>query len=184
MLIMKKHLEPFISIQVTATVADVLTQLRNKGVAFALVYDAKRLQALLQESHLVSLVDNQNLALSQVLDYFPPLLIVDDDAEGLNTQDVKELALLLKRTSAAGLVVYQDDRVIGIVSRTTIANTLTLETIPYISSKRADELPGNIGVPPRTFICRKCQPVRIRRPRLGGKIPQCPEHGKMDQERV
>jgi hypothetical protein len=184
MLEMKKHLEPFISIQVTATVAEALALLRNKIYTFALVYDAKSPQALLRESHLVSLVGKENHALSQVLDHFPALLMIDEDDEGLNAQDVKELALLLKRTSAAGLVVHRGDRVIGIVTRTTIANTLSLETIPYISSERANELPGNIGVPPRTFICRKCQPVRIRRPRQGGEIPQCPKHGKMDQEGV
>lgn len=184
MLEMKKYLEPFISIQVTATVAETLAQLRSKGVAFALVHDAKNPRALLQESHLVSLVGKENEVLSQVLDHFPPLLIVDEDAAGLDMQDVKELALLLKRTSAAGLVVYQDNHLTGMVTRTTIANALTLDTIPYTSSERAYELSGNIGVPPRTFICRKCLPPRIRRPRQGAGIPRCPEHGKMDQEGV
>ena len=100
--------------------------------------------------------------------------------EVLDTEDLKQFAYLLQQTKAPGLVVYQDNQVIGVIPRGAIARALPLAAITSISTKR---LYGDVSVPARTFICRKCG--ARRRPRVGDEAPICPSdwlHGPMERE--
>jgi hypothetical protein len=125
----------------------------------------------------VTVTSQEGKSLAEVLDRFPPIVVIDGEVTVLNAEDIRELALLLKRTNAAGLVVYQNNQA-GIISRKTIANALLISAIALPGSER---LYGNSKVSPRTFICRKCKPPRFYRPRQGGEVPTCKLHGTMER---
>jgi len=178
-----ENLEPFVLIPTSASVAEALTALREADAPFAVIGDTNQPQTLLQEDHLADLADEEDRPLVELLDQFPPLLVVDGDVESLDTEDLKQFAYLLNQTRAPGLVVYQHNQVIGVVSRGTVAGALPLTAITSIGTKR---LYGDASVPARTFICRKCNPPPPRRrPREGDEAPICPRdwlHGPMERE--
>jgi len=178
-----ENLEPFVLIPTSASVAEATTKLQKADATFAVVGDTNHPQTLLMEDHLAVLTDEEDRPLADLLDRLPPLLVVDGDVEGLDTEDLKQFAYLLQQTKAPGLVVYQDNQVIGVVSRGTIAGALPLTAITSTGTKR---LYGDASVPARTFICRKCNPPPPRRrPRQGDEAPTCPRdwlHGPMERE--
>jgi hypothetical protein len=178
-----RNLEPFVLIPASASGAEALTMLQKADAAFAVVGDTNHPQTVLVEDHLVGLSDEQTRPLAELLDRLPPLLVVDGEMEVLDVEDLKQLAYLLQQTQAPGLVVYQNNQVAGVVSRSTISHELPLAAITSTSTKR---LYGDASVPARTFICRKCDPPPPRRrPRQGDGAPICPRdwlHGPMERE--
>lgn len=172
-----KSLESFTFIAGSTSVAEALALLRKAGVAFAIVGDISHLQTLVRESHLVSAASTENRSLAESLEHFPPLLLVDGEVTVLDAEELKQLAVLLQRTKAAGLVVYQGNQVRGIISRKTIANALPLTAIPLPGSERLYGLPQT---PAQAYICHKCEqedpPPPILLPSQGDRAPTCPKH--------
>ena len=172
------NLEPFILIPTSVPVAEARTTLQNADAIFALASDVNHPQTLLLEDHLAALSDEEARPLGELLDRLPPLLVVDGEVEVLDTEDLKQFADLLQETKSPGLVVYQDNQVVGVIPRSAIARALPLTAIASINAKR---LYGDVSVPARTFICRRCGVHR--RPRQGDEAVTCPKCGSpMERE--
>lgn len=189
---MAKHFEPFIPISKAITVADALTMLQGTSGDFVVIVDDNQGQApqtLIQADHLENLADAKNLSLAEVLPQLPPLLMIEGEQVVLNSDDIKQLALLLERTNAAGVLVYKDKQMKGVVSLDTIAEALPLSAIPSVSVKN---LYGNPVTLERDYICRKCQqnypPPPYSPYREGYPPPDCPRypftHGPMEREDI
>src|SRR5438270_8450388 len=110
-----QKLESFIEIPVAITVAEGGTKLQQAQVHFALITENNNPQALVTEANLTSLIKEQNLSLASVLKQLPSLVVVDRASTILDAEDLKLLSRYLKRTKANGLVVYQNDTLIGVV---------------------------------------------------------------------
>lgn len=177
-----KKFEQFILLPVSAYVDEALAALRKSDAIFAVMGDTNHPQTLIREEHLSNLAGEVSRSLSEFLDRLPPLLVVDGEVAFLDAEDLKQFADLLQQTKAPGLVVYQDNQVVGVVSRSVISRALPLTVITPTSTKR---LYGDAKVPIRTFVCRKCTPPSRRRPRQGEEAPICPRdwlHGPMERE--
>src|SRR5689334_23225651 len=175
-----KHFEPFIPISKAVTVADALTMLQNASRDFVVIVDDNQAQApqtLIQANHLENLAGAKNLSLTEVLAQLPPLVAIEGEQSVLDSDDIKQLSLLLERTDAPGVVVYQDKQIKGIVSLDTIADALPLSAIPSVSVKG---LYGNPVAPERYYICHKCEqsdpPPSYSPYREGYAPPICPRY--------
>ncbi|HBB31257.1 MAG TPA: hypothetical protein DC064_05535 [Cyanobacteria bacterium UBA9273] len=76
-------------------------------------------------------------------------------------------------------MVYQDGKIIGIVSRKAIAKVLSLEDLTSTDT-RSDYGDAQVGF--RKYICRQCNPPRYDFPSQG-KAPSCNKnrlHGSME----
>jgi CBS domain-containing protein len=176
-----KSYEPYYLIPVTTSVTEALETLRKANLTFAVVGDINHPQTLLIEENLANLVGEVGNPLSDFLNSLPPLIVIDD-VEALDTEDIKDLNITLHDTKAPGLVVYKDNNVIGVISKSTIKNALTLKDLISTTPR----LYGDSSVQARTFICRQCDPPQPRsRPRQGSEVPTCPRnwtHGSMERE--
>ncbi len=179
---LKKSFELYYLIQATTSAAEALEILRKANLTFAVVGDINHPQTLLIEEDLSNLAGEVSKPLSDFLDILPPLIVVDGDMEKLDTEDMKDLAITLHETKAPGMVVYQDNKVIGVISKSTIKRALS----PTDFTSTRARLYGDSSVQARTFICRKCPPPQPRRlPRQGDAVPTCPKnwlHGSMERE--
>lgn len=187
-----KHFEPFIPISKAVTIADALTMLQNAHKDFMVIVDdnqARAPQTLIQADHLENLTSAKNLSLAQVLAQLPPLVTIEGEQPVLDSDDIKQLSLLLERTDAPGVVVYQDKQIKGVVSFETIADALPLSSIPSVSVR---SLYGSSVTSERDYICYKCKqnyPPPPHSPyREGYAPPDCPKypwlHGPMEREDI
>jgi hypothetical protein len=187
-----KHYEPFIPISKAVIVADALAMLQNASRDFVVIVDdteAHAPQTLVQADHLENLASAKNLSLAEVLAQLPPLIIIEGEQAVLDSDEIKQLSLLLERTDAPGVVVYQDKQMKGVVSLDTIADALPLSAIPSVSVKR---LYGNAVTLERDYICGTCKqnypPPPYSPYREGYPPPDCPRypftHGPMEREDI
>lgn len=188
-----KHFESFIPISKAVTLADALTMLQNASRDFVVIVENDNQvptpQTLVRAEHLENLADAKNLSLAEGLARLPPLVAIEGGQLILDSDDIKQLSLLLERTDAPGVVVYQDDQIKGIVSLETIVDALPLSAIPSVSVKG---LYGNPVIPDRDYVCRKCEqsdPPPPHSPYRGGYAPPvCPKHpflhGAMEREDI
>ena len=178
-------LEPFILIPASSSIALALAMIRATNVSFAIIEAENYLQAVVQEYHLAQLANLGNHSVESALEHLPALFLVDDGKSGLEAKDIEQFADILGQTGAPGLVLDHADQVLGILSARTIFDALPPSALPIDTSKR---IYGNIAVPVRTFICRKCLPPQPRRrPRDGSTPPTCPRdrsHGLMEKEEL
>lgn len=178
-----KYLEPFIVLSLSTSVGEALALLRAANEKYAIVGDTNQPKALMQEDTFQLLEDEDRRSLSEVLERLPSLIVIDEEVDVLDTEDLKDMARFLKEAQAPGLSVYREDRVVGVIPRSAVASALPLSAI---ASPRTERLYGPAGVPTRTFVCRKCAPLKTRRrPSRVDEIPSCPRdwlHGPMEQE--
>lgn len=178
-----EHSASFVLIPTSVSVEEAMRTLQEADAVFAVVGDSNHPQTVLQEEHLTEFADEENRPLGQLLQRLPPLLVVDAEVEALDSEDLKQFAYLLQHTGAAGVVIYRDTEVAGVIPRQAVARALPLAAITSTGTKR---LYGDANVPARTFICRHCDPPPPRRrPRLGDEAPTCPRdwlHGPMERE--
>lgn len=174
-----QHPELFVKIPLTSTVAQALAMLQGSGAAFAVLTGATNAdspQALVVEEQLASLTGEQDAPLSSVLNHFPALISVDGAMKVLDVEALKLLAYWFRQTKAPGLIVYENNQVVEVVSRRTISRALPLSSIPPSNTKR---LYGDAIIPARAYICHKCEkedpPAPLRLPREG-EAPICPKH--------
>lgn len=172
--------EEFILISASTTLSEALISLQESGKPFAVVIDAEnRPQTLLQEKHLRELSSQESIPLAEILKQLPSALLVDRNLEVLDTGTLKQLASLLQKTKAPGLMVYQDGQISGIVSRRAIAMALPLDALTSRDT-RSDY--GDAQVVFRKYICRQCDPPTFCVPRQG-EAPICDknrQHGSME----
>lgn len=188
-LIIAEQLASFLFLPAETTLARTRQLLQEAHASFAIIMHDNHPQALLYEQLLSSLSQDQDKTLGDVLTLLSPLLLVDIDAEEstFESKDMQQLALLLKRTQAQGVVVQRDEHIIGVLARSSIRQALSVSPVPVPGSEK--RLDGNEGVKPRTYVCRKCSlPYPRRRPRQGNAVPLCPRepelHGLMEREDV
>lgn len=175
-----ENFEEFITILASSTVTEALKMLRESRKPFSVVVDANQPQTLLQEKHLTELSSHASKTLAELLEQLPSALLVDSRLEVLDTDTLKQLASLLQKTKAPGLIVYQDTEIINVVSRKAIARALPLDALTS-KETRSGGLYGDAQVPIHTYICRQCSPPTYCRPRQG-ETPKCRKnwlHGDM-----
>jgi CBS domain-containing protein len=182
-LALAKNLEPYTILTPSTSVGDALALLRKADEKYAIVGDKNQPQALVQEDTFQLLEGEDHRQLSELLERLPSLVVVDEAVDILDTEDLMDMARLLKEAQTPGLIVYREDKVVGVISRSAVARALPLSAI---ASSSAERLYGAASMPTRTFICRKCTPLKTRRrPSLGDEIPTCPRdwfHGPMERE--
>jgi hypothetical protein len=173
------HLQPVETVASAWPASRAVAALRAAGVAFALVAEDGRPQALVTAEHLEGLGD---APLAERLELLPALVAVDAAAGALDVDDLLQVSYLLMAGRAPGLVVLADGRVAGAVAAQVVAATLPLDAIGAPGERMA----GNPGVPSRWYVCRKCRPQPSRRSPPGGdERPVCPRnwlHGQMEAE--
>lgn len=166
------HIESFIHIPQTASVAEALNALETSQATYAVVGDGKETQALLSRLHLEKLEKTRILT---DLSKLSLLLVVDDNQWTIKR--VKKISQLLKKNkNCYGVVIYQQSEVRGVISRGSVAKALPIDS--------SEKMYGDSQVPVRTYICRQCAPPTYALPRHGG-APICPKnllHGQMQEE--
>jgi len=170
---LNSHLEPFIEVPGATSVAEGRILFQEAQERFMIITEKGNPQALVVEEHLAKSIDGQAVSLVSMVKQLPPLVVVERASTALDVEDLKILFLWLSRTKAPGLVVYQNDAVIGAVSRRTIVRALPLSAIPPSSRK------GNVVVPECSYLCRKCaeqDPPAALVLSERGKVPKCPKH--------
>jgi hypothetical protein len=184
-----QHFEPFMVIPVSASVADGQKMLQDGQYDLALIGDGQQPQTLVQASHLTSLTDTSPRTFSEVLGQLPPLVVIDGRNGSLNSDEIKQLLLLLEQTDAPGVVVYQTQQVQGVISWATLSNALPFSFIIGMTERGIDR--GSPLIPARAYMCRKCAknnpPPPFWVPRDGDEQPVCPRHwshGPMQREDV
>ncbi len=175
-------LASYVTVDVSESVGQALTRLRNDNKDFIMItkkWDEQDVPvSVLGEPALMRLASEQNQKLEQLLGEFPPILTVDED--DLEDEFFIDALTILGKTDSPGLVVRLLDNTLGIVSRRTVARVVPLEEIAFVGAERAA---NTVGVLPRTYICRKCDPERRKPARVGGP-PNCDvfSHGAMEEE--
>ena len=168
---LEKHFEPFMQIAASTSAADALAQLRNAPEDFAVVEDAEGPRALIQADHLANLAGVGDHSLSDLLDQLPSPVVVDATMAAFDSDDLKQVALLLEQTTAPGLIIYQGKDMRGVISLESIVEALPLDAIP------PNRLKGDPLTPARVYICSTCGTSRYLRE---GGPPDCPTgHGLM-----
>jgi hypothetical protein len=176
-----RHLVPFVMIQSSVPVAEALKVLHDAGTDFAVIGEVQQPQTLIQHDHLVSLAGDQQRSLAEVIERLPPLIIIDGEPGELNSEEVGQLASLLGETEAAGVVIYQDKQVKGVISWEAFSDALPLSAISSTTVRGLYEgLAGNPVLPARIYVCLKCAasepPAPFAVPREGDEAPVCPKH--------
>ena len=179
----QKSLASYITADVTESVAEALTKLRIAGKDFILITQKWNEQtvpmSVLREPALMGIAVQQDQKLGELLDRLPPILTASDS--DLNDDFLSEVLTILGTTASPGLVVRLPGNTLGIISAGSVARAVPLNEIVNVGPERG--IAGQIGVPPRTYICRQCRPERRRRLRVGGP-PDCDvwSHGPMEEE--
>lgn len=177
-----QSLASFVTVDVSATVGQALTKLRNADNDFIMItkeWDEQKVPvSILREAALMRLASEQEQKLEQLLGQFPPILTADED--DLEEEKLSDVLTILGRTESPGLVVRLPNNAFGIISRGTVARAIPLEEIVYVGAERAT---NQVGVLPRSYICRQCSPERRKPARVGGP-PDCDvfSHGEMEEE--
>jgi CBS domain-containing protein len=178
-----KNIEQFILIPESTSVVEALHILQDAKSRFALVGSIEFPQTMIQKENIIHLPD-MSQSLSEILSDLPPLIVIDGIDQTLNGQDLNWLVDKLRASKAPGLLVCENNKVVGIISGEAIADALN--PLTAIGEERG--LYGYPEIPARTFICRKCPPpYPMRTPRQGFDIPLCPKyksHGQMTREKV
>lgn len=168
-------LEPFILVPVEIHISEALTLLRKSGVVYAVVGDNNSTQALLEEKQLIILQSNKNVSMEEILPQLQPVLTLDNEIGVLDTDYARELATLIRRNQAQGVIVLQNSQVVGILPRDTMAKAFPLPV--HLDAQQ--EPPFEALMSNRCYICCKCKTMRCPPP---GPIPICPNnylHGRM-----
>lgn len=169
---------------------------------FTIVNEASRPQGLVRDEYLAILGPAEKRVfgkvfvrqphIGKVLKRLPGLITIDADVEYLSEDDLVMFGRLFYETQAPALVVLQDDKPIGTISRGTIMRAMTATVSPRLRTAPMREqfgyLPGAIAklrrfAPHCSFICNKCDPPVLRRPRDCDIAPTCPrepDHGDME----
>lgn len=180
-----KSLASYVTIDVSESVAQALTKLRNADNDFIMVTQKWDEQAepvpvsVLKEAALMGMAAQPNQKLSQLLEQFPPLLTINE--EDLDDDYLSAVLTILGETESQGFVVRLTNDFLGILSRASVARAVPLEQIVYVGPERG--VAGEVGVPPRSYVCRQCTPERRKIIRVGGP-PNCEvwSHGSMEEE--
>lgn len=164
--------ESFIHISSTVSVAEALNVLNASNYSYAVIGDAQHPQTLFSKAQLDKFEKTYMLG---ELPELPILLLVDGSQWTI--EQVKKISQLFKQNKACcGLVIYQQARVTGVISRVSVAKALPLNS--------GERIYGDPQVSVRTYICRQCAPPTYAFPRQGD-TPTCPKdwlHGSMEQE--
>ena len=180
----QKSLSSFVTADVSESVAEALTKLRNADKDFMMITRKSNGQevpvSVLGESSLIGMATEQDQKLDQLLSRLPPILTVTEP--DLADDYLSDVLTILGKTESPGLVIRFPDDKLGIVSTSAVARALPLEEIAYVGPERGGGA-GQIGVPARTYVCRQCKPERRKRPSVGGP-PDCDvwSHGAMEEE--
>ena len=168
------YLEPFIEIPGATSVALVRNLFQKAQGRFMIITEKGNPQALVVKEYLTESIGEQAISLVSIVKKLPPLVVVERGSTALGVEDLRILSLWLSQTKAPGLVVYQNDTVIGVVSRHTIVHALPPSAILPSSNKRGDPV-----VPESSYFCRKCaeqDPPAALVLSERGKVPRCPKH--------
>src|SRR5688572_30598115 len=133
-------LENFLRVDVSASVREVLTQLRNSERQFIMVTKTEGGQSnlpmsLVKESRLVNLATNPEQTLDQLLSALPPVLVMDED--DLNDENLADVLSILGGSHAPGTVVRLRNHALGMVSRASLARAIPLEAIAVVGGERS-----------------------------------------------
>jgi len=178
-----KSLASYVTVDITESVAEALTKLRNADSDFIMITQKWGEQvvpvSVLREPALMDMAAQQNQKLQQLLERFSPILTINEG--DLDDDYLSDVLTILGETDSAGFVVRLADNSLGILSRASVARALPLEEIVHVGSERG--IAGGIGVPARSYVCRQCTPERRKIIRVGGP-PDCDvwSHGEMEEE--
>ena len=178
-----KSLASYVTAEITESVAEALTKLRNADKDFIIVTQQCNEQvvpvSILEEPALMGMAAQQNQKLDQLLERFPPLLTINEG--DLDDENLSDVLTILVATESPGFVVLLPDGSLGILSKASVSRAVPLEEIVHIGPERG--IAGEISVPARSYVCRKCKPERRKIIRVG-EPPKCDvwSHGSMQTE--
>ena len=151
--------------------------MHDQQVAFAVVSDADK-RLLISREQLVGASNTDATTLADFFIPIPPLVTLSAEWDPLLPDDVDQLVECLISTEAPGIAVYRNDEIKGILSRATLAEGISGESVRVSKGSR---LGGNASTPSRIYSCDKCPSKRA--PSTGEDIPPlCPQnvfHGPM-----
>ncbi len=168
--------EPCTLIPVSKSVAEAQAMLEEGKLA--VIHEGDRPVAVVQSGDLAPLLvgDQAHRPLAEVLSRFASPILVDTNA--ISSDIMIELMVLLDDRNIAGLIVYRDQQIEGVIPQKTLDDALPLSDIPLPGTRR--ELYGNPLTPARAYICHKCEqddpPPPILLPSQGDSAPTCPKH--------
>jgi hypothetical protein len=181
-------IQDFILLSSSISVVDASRALMEGNDTFAVIGDLSNPQALIQKNHLRELVEDRTQTLIGLLDRFPPLIMIDGKIASLTLEMLVKLFELLRETKASGFIIYQGNRVTGIISKKTILRALPPAEAIGGTRERVyrDGLYGDPVVPLPMFVCHKCTPPLYLSP-LSYEPPNCPNvfsHRTMEVVRI
>ncbi|TDV40984.1 hypothetical protein CLV71_12150 [Actinophytocola oryzae] len=136
---------------------------------------------VLDEAELTAF-DARDTALAALAQRFPPLLVLADHPDELSGDELVDLAELVGRIDAHHVLLVNEGRPAGVVSRATIATALPLDLLA------ADVRSGDPDVPALGYVCTRCTPpyhLRLSTPTPDGRPPTCGRiafHGEMEPD--
>jgi hypothetical protein len=179
------HLAPFTVIPLSCSVSEAHTRLQQATENFVVLGDSTHPRALKLKTDLLALTDMGGQSLVEVIKQWPSPIFITDGVTVLENDDLEKAADLLADYQAAGIVVYQDGQVVGIIATRAIIDALPPDKLTPTVHRGE----GSISIPARKYICRICRetdpppwPVEVVQ---GNGVPPCtknPFHGNEDME--
>lgn len=169
------NLEKFIIFFKSVSIKDAEKISEETNAKFILIVSNSAPISLLSKELLNRFERNQEL--SDLIGKLPSLLITDKPINTLEIEDLEQYLLYINKTKAEGIILFNDNKIFGILPREAIIKRLENNLVCELIS-----LPGGINSPAKGFICKKCNPPTYRFPREGYS-PMCPKnplHGEME----
>ncbi|WP_440955047.1 hypothetical protein ACSAZK_16055 [Methanosarcina sp. Mfa9] len=169
------NLEKVIFFSRSVSIKDAEKILEKENAKFILIVHNSAPISLLSKELLNQFEGNQKL--SDLIEKLPALLITDKLIDTLEIEDLQQYFLYINETKAEGIILCNDNKILGVLSRESIVKSLEDNIVYGLIS-----LPGGINSPAKGFICKKCSPPTYRFPREGHN-PLCPKnplHGEME----
>ena len=171
-------LSPSVKLSADASISAAKQALAEQGADFVIV-KGPVVQGIVSAEYFQNdrSADTSSLA---TLTELPPVVSLAADWQDLSAGQVENLYQALEMTGAHGILVYDNDKILGVLSATTLETGLTGGVVRV--SKGG--LEGTSSVSFRIYSCQDCGSMRI--PSTGEETPPiCPKdssHGSMALE--
>ena len=169
----RSHLEPLCNLSEQTTASEAWETLDLENVAYASIED----YSLIDQAQLHDIKGNKSLKLKDYFSPAPPKISLAADWELLSLAQLMILQSAVEETGAPGVLIYDGNETLGVLSAKTLASALPIDTINV-------SLGGNAQVGYHIYACAQCGSKRI--PAQGENIPPlCHEslaHGPMSLE--
>lgn len=179
LLSLREDLEPFVTLSLETGLITAYQAFESRQVSFAVI--GSPAQVLLSREDLEEADLTDDLTIADFFDPLPPIIAISADWEVLSAEQVGQFVEYASERDACGIVVYEGDETIGILSAERLANALPAGIIRVSKGTRSI---GNSAAEPQTYICMHCD--NSLTPASGDDVPPlCPRssrHGPMELE--